>query len=251
MNNLLKGSLKYCKRNASTILTYLGGVGTITTAVMAVSETPKALRLIEEAEQKKGEELTKLEIVKTAGPVYIPSVMMGVGTLVCIFGAHQLSKRQQASLMSAYALLNAKYKDHKEKVEELYGKDANHKITEAIANDKYEEQDIVKEDDGKNLFYDEYSQRFFRATNETVLSAEYTINRYLAEDGGVSVNQLYDLYEIEGIPGGDDIGWSSAQMFEMYWSSWIDFFHSQGETKDGEGYFIIDFTEPTVDFLDY
>ena len=251
MNNLLQCSAKFCKRNASTILTYLGGAGTIATAVMAVSETPKALRLIEEAEKEKGEELTKLEVVRKAGPVYIPAVMMGVGTLVCIFGAHQLSKRQQASLMSAYALLNTKYKDYKEKTEELYGKDATHKIKEAIANDKYEEQDIPNEDDGKNLFYDEYSQRFFKATNETVLSAEYVINKTLAENCGVALNELYDLFEIDGIPGGDDIGWSSAQMYEMYWSSWIDFFHSKGVMEDGTEYFIIDFTEPTLDFLDY
>lgn len=252
MNSLLRRSKSFCKRNSATILTCIGGVGVITTSVLAVKATPKALLLLEEAEKEKGEELTKLEKVVVAGPSYIPTVLVGIGTIACVFGANALNKRQQASLMSAYALLDAKYKDHKEKVEELYGKDANHKIKEAVANDKYEEQEVQKdEDDGKNLFYDEYSQRFFKASNETVLSAEYVINKTLAEDCGVCLNDLYDLFEIEAIPGGDDIGWSAAQMFEMYWSSWIDFYHSKAAMEDGTEYFIIDFTEPTPDFLDY
>ena len=56
----------FVKRNASTILTCLGGVGVVATSVMAVKETPKAIRLIEEAEKEKGEELTKCEKVKNS-----------------------------------------------------------------------------------------------------------------------------------------------------------------------------------------
>ena len=245
-------SKRFWKRNGSTILTCVGGVGVVTTSIMAAKATPKALYLLEQAKEEKGEDLTTLEKVTTAGPAYIPTILVGAGTIACIFGAHTLSKRQQASLMSTYALLDAKFKDYKSKTEELYGKEATQNIKEAVANDKYEEQDVVEEEnDGKNLFFDEYSQRFFRASNETVLSAEYTINRYLAEDGGASLNQLYELYEIDGIPGGDETGWGAGQMYEMYWSSWIDFFHSKGTTKDGEEYFIIDFTEPAIDFLYY
>ena len=57
----------FAKRNASTVLTCLGGVGVVATTVLAVKATPKALQLIEEEKQKKGEELSKWEVVKTAG----------------------------------------------------------------------------------------------------------------------------------------------------------------------------------------
>lgn len=72
----------FVKRNASTILTGLASIGVVTTAVMAVKATPKALRLLEEAEQEKGEELTKWEKVKTAGSSYIPSVIVGTATIL-------------------------------------------------------------------------------------------------------------------------------------------------------------------------
>lgn len=231
-------------------MTIVGGVGVVATAVTAAKATPKALTLLEAAKKEKDEELTKMDIIRVAGPAYIPSILIGAGTLACVFGANMLNKKQQASLMSAYALLDQSYKDYKDKTEELYGKEATTAIKEAVANDKYEEQDIPEEDD-KQLFYDQYSQRFFKATNETILSAEYAINKMLAEDCSVYLNELYDLFEISAIDGGEDIGWSSAQMFEMYWSSWIDFYHTKAKTNEGEEYYIIDYTEPTVDFADY
>ena len=60
----------------------------IATAVVAVKSTPKALELLKEAEAEKGEELTRFEKIKTAGPVYVPSILIGSATLACIFEAN-------------------------------------------------------------------------------------------------------------------------------------------------------------------
>ena len=252
MTNLLNTTRQFCKRNASTILTCVGSAGVVATSVMAVKATPKALELLEGAKKEKGEELTKLEKIKVAGPTYIPSIAMGASTIACVFGANVLNKRRQAALISAYNLLNESYKEYKKKVEDLYGEEATKQIRTEIAKDHYdEEKDQNGEDDNKQLFYDEYSQRYFRASNETVLSAEYAINKILTEDCYASVNELYDLFEIDTIDGGDAVGWSSAQMFDMYWSSWIDFYHEKVELEDGMECFIIHFTEPMADFEDY
>lgn len=59
---------QFCHRNTSTVLTALGGAGVVVTSVMAVKATPKALKKIETAEQEKGEQLSKWEKVKIAGP---------------------------------------------------------------------------------------------------------------------------------------------------------------------------------------
>ena len=69
MSTLLSRSKSFVNRNGSTILTCLGGAGVIATTVMAVKATPKAVELLEQAKQEKGEELTKLEVVAVAGPV--------------------------------------------------------------------------------------------------------------------------------------------------------------------------------------
>ena len=48
-----KGLVGFMKRNSATILTIVGSAGVAATAILAATETPKALRLIEEAKEKK------------------------------------------------------------------------------------------------------------------------------------------------------------------------------------------------------
>lgn len=251
MNSLLQQSKLYFRRNGSTILTCIGGVGVVTTSVMAVKATPKALALLEEAKEEKGDDLTKLEIVKVAGPSYIPAVIAGTATIACIFGANMLNKRQQASLMSAYALLDSSYKEYKDKVVEVYGEEADSKIKEEIAKDKYEETDISVED-GKQLFFDTFSGRYFESTMIDVQNAEYFLNRDLSMRDWATVNEWYGYLDIPEIDGGDDLGWSTGMNFDYYWQSWIDFTHQKVTTDDGiECTIITMFSEPCLGWEDY
>ena len=255
MSNLLTVSKKFVKKNGSTILTVLGAAGVVGTAVMAVKATPKAMELIEQAKEEKGEELSKWEVVQVAGPTYIPSILLGTVTITSIFGANLLSRRTQASLMSAYALLDQTHKEYKNKVKELYGEDGDKLIRTAVVKDNYDEEDQEEYEDeyedGKTLFYDEFSKRYYRVTNETQLRAEYEINKMLSETGGASLNDYYDLLEIDRQDYGEFMGWSAAQMYELYWDSWLHFRHTKVEMDDGMECWIIDYTEPFIDYEEY
>lgn len=158
----------FLKRHSSTMLTTIGAIGVVATAVIAVKNTPKALRILDEAEQEKGEELTVKEKIVTAGPVYIPAIAVGISTIACIFGANTLNKRNQAALMSAYALLDQSYKDYKRKVSDIYGEDADKKVVEEIAKDEYEETGIDV-DGEKQLFFDYIHGRYFESTMDEVV----------------------------------------------------------------------------------
>lgn len=251
MNKLLSQSKRFLKRNSSTILTCIGAAGVIATTVTAVKATPKAMSLIQNAEEEKGEKLTKLEVVQVAGPVYIPSIMIGASTIACIFGANALNKRNQAALMSAYALVDNSFKEYKNKVSELYGEETDMRIREELAKDKYEESGIVAEDE-KQLFYDEYSKRYFNSTMEDVTKAEYNLNRALALSDYACLNEFYDLLGLPRTDYGDDLGWSVFQLVEMYWHSWIDFHHEKVVMDDGlECYIITMVHPPEDDFTDY
>jgi hypothetical protein len=252
MNKLLQHSKLFVKRNASTILTCAGGAGVVATAVMAVKATPKAMTLLEEAKKEKGEELTKMEMVKVAGPSYIPAVITGVSTIACIFGANILNKRQQAALMSAYALLDSTYKDYQKKVEELYGEDANDNIKAEIAKDKYVDEEVELQDDNNQLFYDEYSGRYFESTTEDVIKAEYNLNRKLADWYGVYLNEFYEMLGLEPVDYGDHLGWNSAEVYDTQWSNWIDFNHKKVTMDDGLECYILSWSiDPTFGFEDY
>lgn len=251
MSGLISNSKLFVKRNSATILTCMGGAGVVATSVMAVKATPKALQLLEEAEKEKQEELTNLEKVKIAGPAYIPSIVVGASTIVCIFGANALNKRQQAALTSAYGLINSSYKEYKNKVKELYGEDADGEVKNQIAKDKYEKADIPRAE-GFELFYDEFSGRFFRSTLEKVQRAQYEINRDLSLRDWATINEFYDYLGIPHVDAGDIIGWSAPMNGEMYWQTWVDFSNVKMVDDDGLEYYIVRmFQEPMPDFEDF
>lgn len=251
MNKLLFKSKVFLSRNSSTILTCVGGVGVVATLVTAVKATPKAMALIEDAKAEKGEDLTRVETAIVAAPAYIATAVLGVSSLVCIFGANALNKRQQASMISAYALLDNSFKEFKAKVQELYGEGTVSVVRGEIAKDHYEDADIQVHD-GKQLFYDDFSGRYFESTMENVLNAELKINRMLAQDTGVYLNEFYDLLGIDTIEYGDYMGWSSFALVEMYWWSWIEFRHEKVVMDDGlECTIIVMEYEPMYDFEDY
>ena len=250
MNNLLRNTEVFLKRNAPTILTSIGGVGVIATSIMAVKATPKAIRLIEEAKEEKGENLTKAEVIRVAGPVYIPSVITGVAAIACIFGANALNKRHQAALMSAYALLDSSYKDYKNKVKDLYGEEGVREIQTELAKDRYDESDISMSD-GKQLFYDEFSGRYFESTEEDVLRAEYELNRMLAREYSVFLNEFYELLGIDTTDYGDYLGWSTYELVETYLYCWVEFSHTKCVIDDGLECTIITMGMEPFNFEDY
>lgn len=213
---------KFNKGTASIVLTCLGGVGVVATTVTAVRATPKALRLIEEAEKEKGEKLSKWETIQAAAPTYLSTVLIGTGTIACIFGASILTTRQQASLTSAYALLDQNYKRYRQKVVELYGEEAHNKIVESIAAEDAHEvypcvqsgwgcyRQFLEEDYSEpRLFYDTYGHRYFNAPLEQVLQAEYHLNRIFVTEGGcVDLNTFYEYLGLDPTDYGEKVGWN-------------------------------------------
>lgn len=249
MKDALRSSKLFMKRNAPTILTSIGGVGVVSTAVMAAKATPKAMLILEEAEAEKGEKLTRLEKVRVAGPVYIPTAIMGAATIVCIFGANSLNKRNQAALTSAYAMVSNSYQEYKKKVNELYGEEGEVNVVRGIAKDKY---DSEKADGERELFYDEFSGRFFMSTVEAVQRAEYQINRDLVMQDWATINDFYGYLNVPHVDGGDVIGWSTPMNSDMYWQPWVDFSHLKMVDDDGLEYYILRiYQEPMPDFENY
>lgn len=253
MNNLLTKSKVFLKKNSPTILTCVGAAGVVATTVTAVKATPKAVMLLEKAEEEKGEKLTKFEKVKIAGPLYVPSIVLGAGTLACIFGANVLNKRAQASVISAYTLLDSAYKDYRKKVDELYGEDAGAQIRAGIAKDKYDEHDTVDDlEENERLYYDYYSERYFHATPYEVQKAEYEINRLLMLADSACLNDWYLQLDLEPLEHGDNFGWTTFGNMDAYWQTWIDFYHEKVVMDDGLECIIITFgQEPFMDYTEW
>ena len=260
MNGLLSQAQKFCKRNASTILTCVGGAGVVLTAVTAVKATHKALQLLDEAKKEKNDELTNLEKIKIAGPTYIPSILIGAGTVACIFGANVLNKRHQAALVSAYTLVESSFKEYKQKLKEIYGEEAHQEIVNAIAVEKAKETHVTgsyfcttcditaDESCGEPvLFYDEHSNRYFESTIEQVINATYHLNRNYVLRGYCYLNELYEFLGLETTDYGSVLGWTPTDEGEY----WIEFNYHKVTLDDGLECYILEMPfEPSCDFLE-
>ena len=240
----------FLKKNSATILTVAAAAGVITTSVLSAKAAIKASRVLAHKEEEKGEKLTFEEIISAVWAIYIPPVVAGMSTIACVFGANILNKRQQASLASAYALVDSSYKEYKAKLKELYGEEAHNNIVDAIAAEKCDEVHIsaggltsaytqeIESDAEPRLFYDEYSGRYFETTIEKVLLAEYHLNRNYILRGFARLNEFYEFLGLEPTDYGETVGWDICG--EIHW---IDFNHRKafiGDDNDGFECYIIE-----------
>lgn len=248
-------SRRFLKKNSATILTCVAAVGVVGTAYHAAKATPKALRKLEVAREEKGEELTKVEVVKVAAPAYVPAVLFGVSTITCIFAANALNKKQQAALMSAYALLDNTHKQYRNKVAELYGEEVDRHIKNEVAKDTLREAKLNMSsvtDENKVWFYDEFSGQHFESSWDRVREAEYEINKRISVNCGAYLNEFYELLDVPQPEYGDYLGWAQGEMMETSWNPWLDFFHETIVLDDGlECVTIVFGFEPTYDFENY
>jgi hypothetical protein len=247
----MKGKI-FLKRWTPTILSSISVIGVVATAVMAVKATPKAIRLIDREIYRRNEDIDKpianlrpMDMVKVAWQCYIPSAAIGVATIGCIFGSNILNRRNQAHLVSAYALLDQAYKNYREAACSAFGDDADSKIKVEMAKASYVSADgcyiyesNLDQSGEKILFYDSFGLRYFSTTMASVLNAQYHINRNLALRCSVSLNEFFEFLGLSKIIGCDNIGWDINEMISSGFV-WLDFDNRHTTMEDGMECYII------------
>lgn len=236
------------KKHSPEILTGIGIAGMITTTVMAVRATPKALILIEEKKDElEVNELTPKETVQAAWACYIPAAVTGTVSIACLIGAGSVNIRRRAALATAYTLSESALKEYQEKVVETIGEKKEQGIRDSVAKEKIERhpvstQQVIITERGNTLCYDSASGRYFKSDMEKLKKAENELNWRMRDEMFISWNDFN--YEV-GLPHmsmGDDLGWNiDTGYLELRFSSQI--------ADDGEPCLVIDYhVEPRYDF---
>ena len=257
----MKGKmLLFLKRNSSTILSIVAGVGVIATAILTADAVPKAEERKKKAEEQKGEPLTVVETIVAEAPVYVAPVVVGASTVACILGANVLNRHQQAALTSAYALLDRGYKQYSGKVKELFGEEADIQIRDAIAMEDCSNPGCyapgcgsIDIDSGDTVtFYDEHRKAYFESTMAAVINAEYHLNRNFSLRGYTNLNEFYEMLGLSKTRDGEVLGWNAWTLAEEYETQWIDFDHRKVVLNDGMECYIISFPyPPSLDYEEY
>lgn len=218
---------KKLDRRSPEILAGIGIAGMVTTVVLAVKATPKALTLIDEASNEKNAELTKTEVVKAAWKPYVPAAITGVMSATCIIGSVRIGARRIAAISTAYKLTETAFSEYKEKIIETIGEKKEKAIKDKIDKDKVEKEPVSKSsiiitDKGNTLCYDASAGRYFKSDIETIKKAVNEINRQMVYDQYVSLNEFYDELGLDHTDLGDDLGWNLDNgLLEVDFSSQI------------------------------
>ena len=195
------------------ILTGIGVAGMITTVVLAVKATPKALELIEDKkEELDTDKLTAVDTVKTAWKPYIPAAITGVLSTICIIGGNAVGTRRTAALAAAYKISETALHEYKDAIVETVGEEKVKEVKEKVAQNKLDknpvvEKQIIVTNKGTFLCYDSLSGRYFQSDIETIRKAQNDINDYLFSEDYASLNMFYDFLGLEHTRLGAELGW--------------------------------------------
>lgn len=273
---------RFLKAHGSLILTILSGFGLMGTVVATAKAAPEAKKelinarfekvhqrideLMDEAEAAGHDpdnwtddehldlfnkvdsetELTILEKIDVAGPHYIPVILLSLGTMACMAGAHVLSVKQQASILAAYGLLQKQFGAYRGEIREKYGEEADNeayilsrKRIECLEN----EIEQLKKLKGYATFGIATAPGLiFRANMAQIENAFLHFNRNLTLRGYGCVKELHEML---GLPvdspmispptaPDEDYGWNEFMNQVNYEGSMIDFQMEDVVAHDGE-----------------
>lgn len=229
------------RKHSPEILTGIGIAGMISTTIMAVRATPKALAIIEqEREERDTDELTKIEVVKSCWKCYIPTVVTGSLSIACLIGANSVHSRRNAALATVYKISEQALAEYKEKVIETIGEKKEKQVRDNIQEGRLEKNPVTKSEviitgNGDALCYDMLAGRYFKSGMDKIKKAEVMLNKQITRDMYASLNDFYDEIDLPHTNIGYNLGWCLDD-------GYIDIDFASKIADDGTPCLVIDFS---------
>lgn len=239
--SILTDVKRFVSARSPEILTGIGIAGMVTTTVLAVKATPKAMSLIEDKKNEDWvDELSPLDVVKIAWKPYIPAIITCVVSTACIIGASSVNAKRNAALATAYKLSETALTEYREKVIETIGEKKEQIVRDKVAEERIKKNPVSKNEvivtgNGKTLCFDPISGRYFMSSIDVIKRAENELNKQMLHDisGYVSLNDFYDELGLDHTSVGDDLGWNTDQLIDICFSSQLN--------DNGEPSVVLDF----------
>lgn len=91
---------------------------------------------------------------------------------------------------------------------------------DGVKASQVEEQELntIDHNPGKELCYDDWSGRYFRANMNHIADAVNKVNAIINTEGDACLNDYYDILGLTGLPMGIDFGWSGSHVSVTYGS---------------------------------
>lgn len=246
MGALFKDVKMAVSKHSPEILTGLGIAGMITTTVLAVKATPKALDLIAQAEDEKfdngnGEALTTVEVIKVAWKPYIPAAVTCVTSAACLIGASSVNVKRNAALATAYNLAATSLSEFKEATREVVGEKKEQLIRNKVAEERVNKEPanqsaIIVSGKGNTRCFDTITKQRFTSDIEAIKKIVNELNRKMVNgEDYISLNEFYYELGLDEVSIGDELGWNVTRgLINVDFSAQLD--------TDGVPCIVLDYT---------
>jgi len=249
----VKGARYLAHENRTVLLTAVGVVGTVSTAVLTGRASFKAGRIIEVAEHERAEEsfgkeieLDTRERIDLVWALYIPPVGVGVLTIAAIVLANRLDAQKAAGLAAAYGISERSFTEYRQKVQERMGEGKEQALRDELAQervnrDPISNKQVIITGKGEVLCKDNISGRYFMSSVEAIKKAENTINYEIVHHMYASLSQFYEEIGLAPTRHSDEIGWNTNNLLEVVFSATM--------SDDERPCMVLDYTVgPTQDY---
>ena len=249
ISKLIESSKKKLSDNAPEIMIGFGLAGMLTSTIMAVKATPKAMAIIEEEEDYLNRELTKMEKAKLVWKPYVPAALGYCASTALIIGANNVNSKSSAMFAGAYKLSEQTLATYRDKVIETIGEEKEREISDKVARDKVKEArqtsyhaNEVIYGTGQCLCYDPISGRYFNSDMDKIRKIENDLNYRLMKENMISLNEFYTELGMECTDMGFKYGWNIDEgLIEVRFTSTI--------TDDNKLCLVVTFARsPRLDF---
>ena len=255
---VIKTTKAFLSKNSPVIAMSIGAVAGISSVVMAVKNTPKAITQLDlkayakyAGEIKENEEdsqsyldwlnvsdrlsspeayfqkLTKKEIIQATWLCYLPSAILMTMSIGCFLAAFKITNGRAAAISSAYAIGQRALDEYQHEVLNILTKDQKKELQHNL-NEKALAQTEVPNDSkliifgkGDTLVFDELSGRYFLSDKETIRTAVNDFNQQIIWGSTQDLNDWYRILGLDDILIGEILGWNSDRMMDISFESMV------------------------------
>lgn len=248
--NVYNGVKGQVEKHSPEILLGVGVVGVVATTVTACKATMKLNDILDECaetrekikevaenpnyedrytEEDAQKDLT-INYVQTGVKIvklYAPSVALGVFSVGCLLGSHNVMQKRNAALSAAYLTVDKSFKEYKQRVIDRVGEEVEKEIRYGIKAEEIET--TVQNEDGTETtvietvktmdptLYSDYARFFDEASPYWQKDPEYNMvflkaqqqyaNDLLRAKGRLFLNDVYEMLGIDKTKAGQIVGW--------------------------------------------
>ena len=212
----LKDVQRTVGKHSPEILTGIGIMGLLSTTVIAVRVTPRALELMRERHEELNldcdQRLPIKETIKATWKCYVPALATCVTSTACIVWASSKHLKRNAALAAAYKLSESAFTEYREKVAETFGAKKEESVRDKLAQDKVDKttigpNEVIITGNGETLCMDYESGRIFKSDIDKIKKSINELNRQMLLNEYVSLNDFYDEVGLSHTEIGYTVGW--------------------------------------------